>query len=110
MEYILNKGIVFPPQPCPPSEFSAGGYAEGWSGSLTGLGVVWWQEGSEIVYDFATMERARFKYHGVPPEGSEEARLVGVNLALAELGTTWYAIDLNQFDSSSTPRQKWGDS
>jgi hypothetical protein len=59
-----------------------------------------WQEGSEIVYDFATMERARFTYQGVPPEkAQEDSPVKGVNISLFEVATTWYAINLNGFEN-----------
>jgi len=97
MGYILNKGLVFP-EPCPPDRFKAGGYTEGGSKSFSLIFATWWQEGSEIVYDFATMERGEFEFHGYPPEGvAEDAIFKGVTTSLVEYAQTWYGIQLSGF-------------
>lgn len=60
--------------------------------------ATFWQDGEEIVYNFATMERGKFKFKGYPPEGvAEDALFKGVTTSLVEYAQTWYGIQLNGF-------------
>ncbi len=71
---VINSGLAptpMPPTPQPPvapphSIFDTSGYIEGKSTSVVGLLSIRSIEGEEVVYDFATMERGRFRYTGYP--------------------------------------------
>jgi len=63
------------------------GYAEGWSTMASLLVFILDIRGEEIVYDFATLERASFSYHGVGYlDGSEETKGKGL---CANLSAGW---------------------
>lgn len=121
-EYSLLPGPVrgkIPPSPPPPpkatisalppppnncnstNHFTVSGYAEGSVGDFTGLFAVEAIKGVEIVYDFATMERAIFVYEGEPLLSYKDyvQTKPGFNAALIEGAYMEYAINLSGFHS-----------
>jgi RHS repeat-associated protein len=76
------------------------GYAEGWSTMTTFLLMVWEIRGEEIVYDFATLERAKFSYHGVGKVDENEKTASGACLNLMGWSVSPYVTGLSGFDKS----------
>lgn len=82
------------------------GYNEGWSAIKVFPGLIWEIRGQEIVYDFVTLERASFNYHGVG-KGNEQAS--GFCFDLFSLSTSVYLSGMDGFDAKGI-QQYAGDS
>lgn len=83
--------------------FTSPGYAEGFAGSFSGNFVTEGIQGIEIVYDFATMERASFEFAGEPLGTIGDIQTKpGLSTSLLEGTYMEYAINLNGFHSVGT--------
>ena len=83
--------------------FTAGGYAEGVSDTISFAFRTGVEAGREIVYDFATMERATFTYETMRLfHGSDDdpKALYGVGTGLLEKVKAFYFLSLHHFDSN----------
>jgi hypothetical protein len=82
---------------CGGCNFKAGGYSEGYSGYLNLFTILPLVAGRETVYDFATMERAKFEFHTM--HVSEGSPFTGVSTGFLEGGISAAYVQLYDFKS-----------
>jgi len=82
------------------------GYNEGWSAMALFPGLIWEIRGEEIVYDFATLERASFNYYG---RGKGNGQASGFCFDIVSLSTSVYVSGMSGFDAKGI-QQYSGDS
>jgi hypothetical protein len=91
------------PNECDICNFTADGYSEGFADTFTGEFHIWNANGKEIVYDFATMERASFSYEIEPlfscSFDPDDCIRPGYATGILEKVKSFYFLTLHHFDS-----------
>ena len=79
--------------------FEAPGYVEGYASSSTFTIGVSSIEGKEVVYDFATLERATFEFEGAPFVDPKTFPYPGITTPELGFSNMTYYVDLEHFDN-----------